>query len=170
VSGRLGAAELGLELILRGLYRERRSKRLLAPHYYPALALDLGQWLAQRRLASAAMDISDGLSIDLYRLCQSSGVGAQIYARQIPCVAVPRELRARGMDALKLALDGGEDYSLLFTVPKRWAARIPQRFRGTELTRIGEIVRGRGVKLITADGRSSPLEPRGWDHFRQRAR
>ena len=170
VSGRLGAAQLGLDLVLRGMHRERRWKRLLAPHYYPAIYLDLGQWLARRGLASAAMDISDGLSIDLYRLCQSSGVGARIHAPQIPCVAVPGELRALGMDALKLALDGGEDYALLFTVPKRWAARIPRTFRGTALTRIGEIVRGRGVKLIAADGTSLSLEPLGWDHFRQVSR
>jgi len=170
VSGRLGAAQLGLDLVLRGMHRERRWKRLLAPHYYPAIYLDLGQWLARRGLASAAMDISDGLSIDLYRLCQSSGVGARIHAPQIPCVAVPGELRAMGMDALKLALDGGEDYALLFTAPKRWAARIPRSFRGTELTRIGEIVRSRGVKLIAADGTSLSLEPLGWDHFRQVSR
>jgi len=170
VSGRLGAAQLGLELVLRGLHRERRWKRLMAPHYYPALALDLGQWLARHRLVSAMMDISDGLSIDLHRLCRSSGVGARIHATQIPCVTVPNELRALRLNALRLALDGGEDYALLFTVPKRLAARIPRAFRGTKLTCIGEMVRGRGVKLIAADGKSSPLEPLGWDHFRQRAR
>jgi len=169
VSGRLGAAQLGLELILHGLHRERRWKRLLAPHYFPAICLELGQWLARRRLASAMMDISDGLSIDLHRLCQSSGVGARIHVESVPCVAVPGELQALKLDALNLALDGGEDYALLFTVPKRWAARIPRTFRGTELTRIGEIVRGRGVRLVTADGKASPLEPRGWDHFRRRS-
>jgi thiamine-monophosphate kinase len=170
VSGRLGAAQLGLEMVLRGLHRERRWKRLLAPHYYPALALDLGRWLARHGLASAAMDISDGLSIDLHRLCRSSGAGARIHEQQIPCVAVPGELRALGLDARKLALDGGEDYALLFTVPKARVARIPRVFRGTKLTRIGEVVRGRGVKLVAADGKASPLEPRGWDHFRQRGR
>jgi len=171
VSGRLGAAELGLELVLRGLHRERRWKRLLAPHYYPALALDLGQWLARHGLVSAMMDISDGLSIDLHRLCRSSGVGARIHAMQIPGVAaLPNELRGLGLDARKLALDGGEDYALLFTVPKARVARIPRTFRGTKLTRIGEIVRGRGVKLIAADGTSSPLEPLGWDHFAPKAR
>ena len=97
-------------------------------------------------------------------------MGARIHAPQIPCVAVPGELRALGMDALKLALDGGEDYALLFTAPQRWAARIPRSFRGTKLTRIGEIVRSRGVKLIAADGTSLSLEPLGWDHFRQVSR
>ena len=165
VSGRLGGAQLGLELILRGLYRERHWKRWLQAQYYPAISLDLGQWLARRRLATAMMDISDGLSTDLHRLCRASGVGARVYAREIPCVVVPEGLRARGMDALRLALHGGEDYGLLFTVRKSRVSRIPRVFRGTALTPIGEVVRGRGVRLITADGQSSPLEPQGWDHF-----
>jgi thiamine-monophosphate kinase len=166
VSGRLGAAQLGLELILRGRFTAARWKRLLAPQYYPKLALALGPWLAQRGVASAAMDISDGLSIDLHRLCKASGVGARIEAGKIPCAAVPRELRSLKLDALTLALHGGEDYALLFTVPKRLAARIPRMFRWTKLTQIGEIVRRRGVRLIGADGKDSPLEPLGWDHFR----
>lgn len=170
VSGRLGAAQLGLELILRGLHRQARWKKLLAPQFYPVPALELGQWLASRRVASAAMDISDGLSSDLRRLCQSSGVGARIYAEKIPCVGVPGELRSLRLDALTLALHGGEDYGLLFTVPKQLAARIPRSFRGTALTRVGEIVRGRGVMLIGADGKSAALEARGWDHFRSRGR
>jgi thiamine-monophosphate kinase len=157
---------MGLELVLRGLHQQRRFKPLLAQHYYPDLALDLGAWLARRIHVSAMMDISDGLSIDLHRLCRSSGVGARIHATQIPCVAVPAELSKLRLDPLLLALDGGEDYSLLFTVPRSRKARIPASFRGAKLTCIGEIVRGTGVKLVTADGRSKPLEPRGWDHFR----
>jgi thiamine-monophosphate kinase len=93
-------------------------------------------------------------------------MGARIHAQQIPYVAVAGEVRNLGLDALGLALDGGEDYALLFTVPQRWAARIPRSLRGTKLTRIGEIVRGRGLTLVAADGTSSPLEPGGWDHFR----
>jgi thiamine-monophosphate kinase len=170
VSGRLGAAQLGLELILRGMHRQRKWKHLLAAQFYPAPALQLGQWLAQRGVASAAMDISDGLSSDLHRLCKASGVGARIYREKIPCVTVPDKLRALPLDALTMALHGGEDYGLLFTVPKRWAARIPKSFRGTALTRIGEIVRGRGLTLTGADGKRSAIEPRGWDHFRPRAR
>jgi thiamine-monophosphate kinase len=166
VSGRLGQAQLGLELVRRGLYREPRWRQWLRPHYYPAICLDLGQWLARRRLATAMMDISDGLSTDLHRLCRSSGVGAQIHAGEIPCVAVPGELSARGVNPLKLALHGGEDYGLLFTVRKSKIAQIPRVFRRTRLTRIGEIVRGGGVRLVSAEARSLPLAPQGWDHFR----
>ena len=166
VSGHLGGSQLGLELILRSIARERRWRRLLAPHFYPKPAIELGCWLAARRLASAMMDISDGLSSDLYRLCQASGVGARIDQEKLPGVAVPAELRSRGLDAPSLALHGGEDYGLLFTVGKRHLASIPRAFRGQRITRIGEIFAGSGVTLIT-DGAASVLEPQGWDHFRQ---
>lgn len=169
-SGTLGAAQLGLALILRGMHRQSRWKHLLAPQFYPVPALALGQWLVRRGIASAAMDLSDGLSSDLHRLCKASGVGAQIDADRLPSVAVPEKLRSLGLDELTMALHGGEDYGLLFTVPQRWAAQIPKQFRGTALTRIGEIARGRGLTLIGAGGKRTVLEPRGWDHFRTQGR
>jgi thiamine-monophosphate kinase len=166
VSGRLGGSQLGLELILRGMARERRWLSLIAPHFYPKPPIELGCWLAARRFASAMMDISDGLSSDLYRLCQASHAGARIYQEKLPGIAVPAGLRSRGFDALALALHGGEDYGLLFTVGKRHVASIPRVFRGQRVTRIGEIVVGSGVTLL-ANGTASVLGPQGWDHFRK---
>ena len=166
VSGRLGAAQLGLELVLRGMYRERRWKPLLRPHLSPPLRLALGQWLACERLVSAMIDTSDGLSTDLQNLCRSSGVGARVWADRIPAVRVPPALHERGFDPLELALHGGEDYELLFTVPRRSSGRIPAAYRGVSLTPIGEIVRGRALSLMGAGGRTAPLAARGWDHFR----
>lgn len=166
VSGTLGAAQLGLELILRGLHREPRWKPLLATHLYPQIRLALGRWLAENRLASAMIDTSDGLSTDLGHLCRASAVGARIYAEHIPAVRVPAPLRSRGLDPLQLALHGGEDYELLFTVPRRLANRVPASFRGVPLTCIGEVTHGRKILLADADGRTTPLAPQGWDHFR----
>jgi thiamine-monophosphate kinase len=166
VSGHLGRAQLGLEVLLHRMQRRPRFRPLLRPHLYPALAVDLGMWLSRKRLASAMMDLSDGLSTDLERLCRASGAGARIYERNIPAVAVPRALQNRGIDALSLALHGGEDYVLLFTVPERFASGVPHAFRGTAINRIGEIVGGRKVDLVSADGRVSRLVPGGWDHFR----
>jgi len=165
VSGRLGASQLGLELILRGIDRHRQWQPLLVPHFYPKLAIELGRWLAQRRLASAMMDISDGLSTDLHRLCRASHVGSRVHQHQLPGVTVPEGLRKLGLDAQSLALHGGEDYGLLFTVSKPNVASIPRAFGGLRLTRIGEIVPGSGVTLL-ADGVAAPLAPQGWDHFR----
>jgi thiamine-monophosphate kinase len=174
VTGTLGAAQLGLEILFhgaRGIGPSAR-RRLLVPQFYPELCIELGRWLARRRLASAMMDLSDGLSTDLFRLCRASSVGARIYEKEIPGVVVPQGLRqtsyGKRFDALSLALHGGEDYGLLFTVPARWASRIPGAFRGTRITRIGEMARGHGITLVPERGRAARLEPGGWDHFRGR--
>ncbi len=169
VSGRLGAAQLGLELVLRGLYREKRWVPLLRPHLHPELRLRLGEWLARRRLASAMIDTSDGLSTDLNHLCRASRVGARVWASRIPMVRVPPGLARYGFQQLQLALHGGEDYELLFTVSPQASRKLPKSFHGTRITQIGEVVRPRGVVLMEADGRETPLEPCGWDHFRSPA-
>ncbi len=166
VTGRLGAAQLGLELVLRRMHLQARFRKLLAAHYSPKIQVELGQWLAKRRLASAMMDLSDGLSTDLTRLCDASGVGALLNQKQIPAVLVPKPL-AKILDASALALHGGEDYGLLFTVPRRSVARIPRSIGGTRITRIGEIVAGRLVKIAGVDGRVTALAPGGWDHFKK---
>ena len=169
VTGILGRAQLGLELILREMSGRRSYRKLLAPHYYPTLSLDFALWLGRHHLPSAMMDISDGLSTDLTRLCRASGVGAHIFADQLPLVAVPGSLQGLSeLDPLTLALHGGEDYGLLFAVPRRRVSRIPNVFGRTRITRIGEIVRGSGVKIVGAGGKVSSLIPSGWDHFAKR--
>jgi thiamine-monophosphate kinase len=169
VTGILGRAQLGLELIMKGRAGERKYRRLLAPHYYPALPLDFALWLGRHRLVTAMMDISDGLSTDLTRLCKASGVGARIYAEQIPVPDVPRPLRQMPkLDPLALALHGGEDYGLLFTAVGRTVTRIPRNFGRTPITRIGEIVSGSEVTIVAPGGKVSALMPGGWDPFRKR--
>ena len=176
VSGRLGAAQTGLEILLRsGAAAGARAARsvVLRRQLYPEPRLALGQWLAAQRLASAAMDISDGLSTDLSRLCAAGGVGAVVHAGSLP-LAGSESLRSRGArrsrhDAadLRRALHGGEDYELLFTVRPRLVTRMPREFRGVPLTRIGEIAARRAI-LLERDGRMQVLRPLGWDHFARR--
>jgi thiamine-monophosphate kinase len=169
VSGRLGAAALGLAVALRRLDKKNpRYRRLLRPHLAPSIPLALGVHLAERRLASAAIDLSDGLSTDLGRLARASGVRARVYADRLPAVRVPPALVRRGIDPASLALHGGEDYGLLFTVSRASFARLPASFRGTAITCIGEITRGTGVDLVDERGRAHPLRPAGWDPFRRR--
>ncbi len=165
VSGSLGNAQMGLGLILKGLNRVPRWRPLLRKHLRPEPRLALGQWLADKRIATAMIDISDGLSTDLDHICDSSGVGARVYAERIPQVRVPEALRRRGFDPLALALHGGEDYELLFTVPQRPARRLPKSFRGTHLSCIGEITGERRITLAHHDGRTQRLSPQGWDPF-----
>src|ERR1700751_2871997 len=78
VSGKLGRAQLGLELVRRGHARDRRLRALTQPHLYPKIRVEFGYWLARHCAASSAMDLSDGLSTDLVRLCTASQVGAKI--------------------------------------------------------------------------------------------
>lgn len=167
VSGKLGEARLGLELLRRGQWRRSWAKPFLRRHFYPQPRIHLGRWLAQNKLASAMIDISDGLSTDLHNLCRASDTGARIYSEQIPSLAVPRMIGLR-TDALQFALHGGDDYELLFAVSSRLAHRIPASFRGLRLSCIGEVTPGPAILLQEANGKSKPLRPEGWDPFRSR--
>lgn len=165
VTGKLGAAQLGLEIVLRGWSRQSSPKRYLYPHFYPQVPVYLAQALARQRIPSAMMDVSDGLSTDLARLCAASGVGARIRADALPSVQVPAALLARGIDPLALALHGGEDYGLLFTAPRKDAQRLRRIRRDAPITQIGEITSTRKIVLIHRDGRLSSLPSKGWNPF-----
>jgi thiamine-monophosphate kinase len=168
VSGRLGEAELGLRLIQRKLHKQKHWTRLLKKHFYPEPRLVLGQWLAAHRCATSMIDTSDGLSTDLGHICKASGVGAIVWAEKVPAVRMLPELQRLGLDPLELALNGGEDYELLFTVPKKFSSRIPRKVEAIPVTIIGEITREKKVILLGPDGRSTPLQPKGWDPFRKK--
>ncbi len=111
--------------------------------------------MREHRLATAMIDISDGLSTDLNHICHESGVGARIEAARIPCAENVREPA--------VALHGGEDYELLFTAAPR--KQVPAKIRGVPVTCIGEIVRGRGMKMLCG-GKWETFEARGWEHFK----
>jgi len=168
VSGRLGEAELGLQLVQRKLNEHKRWARLMKKHFYPEPRLALGEWLAAQRCATSMIDTSDGLSTDLGHICKASGVGAVVWASRIPVVRIPPILQRGDLDPLNLALHGGEDYELLFTVPKKFVSRLPRKVKGVSVTVIGEITRQRKVVLLRADGISTPLQPKGWDPFGKR--
>jgi thiamine-monophosphate kinase len=176
VSGRLGRAQLGLELVRKGFTRrardDRRLRQFLQPHLYPKIRIELGAWLARNKVASAMIDISDGLSTDLRHVCAESGVGARVWAERVPRVEIPataeRAFGRRHLDPLQMALHGGEDYELLFTVPSKHAKRLRRAPEYSDLTAIGEITRGKRVVLVGADGRVEPLVPGGWDPFREK--
>ncbi len=169
VSGRLGEAELGLQLLRSRDRVNKLNKKdaVLRKHLYPEPRVALGQWLAKHRLASAMMDLSDGLSADLPRLCAASGVGGRINVARIPTVRVTPRRGAKPFNALNLALNGGDDYELLFTVRPGKARRLPRVFQGIPLTAIGKITRKRSLRLIQLGGREQPLHAGGWDPFRK---
>jgi thiamine-monophosphate kinase len=170
LSGKVGRAQLGLELVLRGHAQDRQLRALVQPHLYPKIRIRLGSWLAAHRIPTSAMDLSDGLSTDLTRLCIASRVGAKIYAGKIPSVVIPaaaaRKLGKYKLDPLQLALHGGEDYELFFTVSPRQTKKLSRAPGAAALTPIGEITRGDQLILVANDGREKPLKSQGWDPFR----
>ena len=109
--------------------------------------------------ATAMIDISDGLTLDLSRLCEASGAGARVELASLPVDAAA---------TLEEALGGGEDYELLATLPDEASvASARDELRegfGVPLTQIGVVI-GDGLVGVGADGVERPLEPRGWDHF-----
>jgi thiamine-monophosphate kinase len=167
VSGRLGEAELGLQLIRRGKRLANTRDPVLRKHLYPEPRLALGRWLAEKDLVSAMMDLSDGLSTDLPRLCAASGVGARIESAKIPAMRTPKGGHGSEAARLDLALHGGDDYELLFTVPGRKLKRIPRSQNGALITAIGEITKKRTLLLIDEAGRELSLPNLGWDPFRE---
>jgi thiamine-monophosphate kinase len=142
------------------------SAEAIRAHLYPEPLCALGSFLARRRLVSAMIDVSDGLSTDLAHLCAASGVGAWIGEELIPKALASDFDRKAKWDPVDLALHGGEDYQLLFTVPHRRAAGLVHRHHGVPLTCIGEIQKSKDLVLVRRDGRTEELRPGGWDHFR----
>ena len=153
VTGELGGSAAALTHLREGKVRAADYYR----HFHPTARIAVGQRL--RRLASAMIDISDGLSTDLEHICEESGVGAQIETAIIPRARVGRPEKQVSLD---LALHGGEDYELLFTSAKE----IPAKVAGVRVTRIGRITRGHAMELIEGDGHRRRLVARGWEHFK----
>ena len=166
VTGRLGEAELGLRLA-RKLRRsgKRAEDDLLLKHLFPEARNALGYWLRHTVRASAAMDLSDGLSLDLHRVCAASEVGAVIHSEKLP-MASPEFLRAfSDLECQDAALHGGDDYELLFCLPSKYRGRIPPSKMGIRLNQIGEITDSPRVSIVSGNGRRIELLPRGWDPF-----
>jgi thiamine-monophosphate kinase len=169
VSGKLGRARLGLDLVLGGEALNPKFRSLVQPHLYPKIQIELGSWLAKNRIATAMIDISDGLSTDLTRLCEASQVGACVHAGRIPQVTISavaaKKLSRHKLDPLEMALHGGEDYELLFATPPRNLRKLRDAPGFASLTAIGKITKARTLMLVDVSGRARRLSARGWDPF-----
>ncbi len=169
VTGPLGQAASGLETLRRGLALPEATKApLLQAFLDPQPQVAAGRLLAQHHLATALIDLSDGVASDLYQICLLSKVGAIVEAAQVPVPPPVIEVAAQiGKEPLDLALKGGEDYHLLFTAAPDRELEIQSCFRQADLpapTCIGEIITGAGVRLRLQE-KEEDISGAGFDHF-----
>lgn len=156
VTGDLGHSAAAIAALMQS----HSSGRPRRHAFRPLARVAVGQYLRRHGLASAMIDVSDGLSTDLEHICQESHVGAELEGEAIPRA---RESAGESQVGLDFALHGGDDYELLFTS----SATIPRKIAGVRITQIGRIKRGRGMLLIAANGKSQVLQAKGWEHFRK---
>jgi thiamine-monophosphate kinase len=158
VTGALGGAAAALKLLFSG----RKLRPADFPqHFHPMPRLEVGRFLREKGLASAMIDLSDGLSTDLGHIGDESRVGAKIQVSAVPRARIGKP--AHPVE-LEFALNGGDDYELLFTAHP--GKRVPSRIAGVPITQIGEITEDKRVLLVNQNGVVSKLPAQGWEHFK----
>ena len=173
VTGSLGGAAAELLALQRNALKMKELKADAPdhPHLYPQPRLAVGRRLSLQELATSCIDVSDGLSTDLYHLCEESKVSATIEVSKIPIHPMAELAKAAGWttSALELALHGGEDYELLFTASPK--TRIARRIAGVTVTPIGAITKSSHlrplIQLLHENSAVETLEAKGWEHFRK---
>ncbi len=175
VSGTLGNSAAGLAYLKKCQRPPQLSKLsksvnyIVQRHLHPTARITLGQLLAFQPYASAAMDLSDGLSSDLNHLCRQSQVGALIYTERLPISKhMNRYANRISADPLHWGLHGGEDYELLFTIPPKWRDELEEtaKKRRMHITQIGVIQpKHFGIRIEQNSGKQDTVVPCGYDHF-----
>ena len=170
VSGPLGESRAGMELLRRGVPTDDPALQcLLDWHRDPTPAFPLGTLIGKAHLASAMIDVSDGLSQDLGHVCTRSGVGAILVESLIPISpALGRAATLLKEDPASWALGGGEDYRLLVVVPAPNVELLQNQILQADsnpLLVIGEITQEPGLKIRSSDGEVRELPVSGYDHF-----
>ncbi len=159
VSRPLGGAAAALELWQKGIEPPAPLKKA---HLDPEPEIKLGEVLARHQLASAMIDISDGLLLDLFRLCKASKKGALIFPEKVPVITGLSKLPL-SRPPLEYALSGGEDFALLFTIPSG-RIRALKNFWPHNLYEIGKIIPQEGL-FFMENSEPKPVSPNGFDHF-----
>jgi thiamine-monophosphate kinase len=165
VTGALGGAAAELSALAASPRKFLRANSTQDhPHLFPQPRLAVGQTLLRRRLATACIDLSDGLSTDLAHLCTASNISAELDLAQLPLHPLAATLDARAQIAA--LLHGGEDYELLFTAAP--TTKIPRSIANVPITRIGRILKPQKNKpqmSLISDGDRFELQPQGWEHL-----
>lgn len=166
VTGKLGAAAAGLKLLENGERYDPavvKSSNLFKRQLTPTPQIKIGKKIGKLKLATAMIDLSDGLSSDLRHLCRASAVGARIYADKIPLAKNVARIAGDKQAALRFALDGGEDFELLFAADKKKRDEILRVL--PTASRIGEITEIIEKVELASDSEITVLQPKGFQHF-----
>lgn len=181
VSGHLGSSHAGLKILQREKQRFLNDdqpekftpelepyKEALERYLMPSPRLDLAKLLVHNADVHAMIDVSDGLASEVHHICESSGVGAEVWEHNLPVVRTTRRVAEEfGENAAQYALYGGEEYELLFTLTDGEFKNLDRLTDDVSI--VGRIVeKGRGVELIRENGEREMLQRGGWDHFTMR--
>lgn len=171
VTGTLGASAAGF-YVLENYQKDYPQKfaHLVHSHLDPVARIEAGMAIAKSDYATSMIDISDGLAGDLKHICDDSNVGAEIVEKNIPLPEAIDELADTiSKSKVDLALHGGEDYELLFTMQSNTPSSLIEKIAAeakVKITEVGRIIsKEEGYNIITAENQQLPLHPKGWDHF-----
>jgi thiamine-monophosphate kinase len=170
VTGSLGDSAAGLKILKGDIKAPGGNKTyFLKAHHLPQPEIDLGRRIARSGLATSMIDISDGLVADLGHICQAGNLGARIYKESLPLSEELKNLgAANNFEAYELALYGGEDYKLLFTLPANKISQLEEQLndgQNRKLYPIGEITVGNEIQMVFEGSREKVLTVKGYDHF-----
>ena len=165
VTGNLGGASAGLRLLEAGeIYETSTYNNLIERQLKPNPQIEIAQILGEKNLATSMIDLSDGLSSDLFHICQVSKVGAKIYAEKIPVEVQNSKLKTQN-SKLAFALNGGEDFELLFTVNPKKKFQLEKHLENRNISHIGEVTANAEIIELITGKKTEILEPEGFRHF-----
>ena len=166
VTGNLGGAAAGLKLLENGeRFEKSKNKNLLLRQLAPNSQTEIGQIIGENNLVTSMIDLSDGLSSDLRHICRASNVGAKIFAEKIPFDVKLKTVAKSFDEKIDYALNGGEDFELLFTVNPKKYFQLEKEFKNRTFFHIGEITANSEIIELIAENKSTILQPKGFRHF-----
>jgi thiamine-monophosphate kinase len=168
VTGELGGAASGLKLLEGGVRLESAKswqKTLIYKQLNPTPQVKTGIQFGESQMPSAMIDLSDGLSSDLAHICRESRVGARVFVDKVPIHKKINSLTKSRDEKLDLALNGGEDFELLFTVDPKKIFVLEKEHQNFPFHHIGEITANAEIIELISTGKTAILEPKGYRHF-----
>ncbi|HQU85869.1 MAG TPA: thiamine-phosphate kinase [Pyrinomonadaceae bacterium] len=166
VTGNLGGASLALKLLENGEnFDDSEYQNLLLKQLAPNPQIEIGNILQNENLATSMIDLSDGISSDLFHICSASKVGAKIFQENLPIASEILESKNEIENKFSLALNGGEDFELLFTVDPKKKFQLENALKNYQISLIGEITANAEIIELIRNSKTEILTPKGFQHF-----